>query len=268
MSSPDYYEILQVSPKADPDVIRAAYRRLIAKYHPDVNKSPDAEGQAKRISEAFSTLNDPARRAAYDAARAAEARSNIHMAGGDEEISIHHVVEEEIIELRTEDLEDESLAPPSASCDSLLEVTLEDAQVFPPLPDEFTTEEAKDAGQWIRVDARCQESGEPFLMWFRERADGDFEVAHTQLLPAGHGSTGSRRRTREIHGRVYLGRYKGCPVCGAKSFYKCNACRGIVCFSGDRETLVTCPNCRDQGYVTGYIKSIEGHKRGKKNLGI
>ena len=68
----DFYEILQVHPNAEPDVIRAAYRRLMAKYHPDQNKEPGAEKRAKRINEAFATLKDPERRAAYDTARATE----------------------------------------------------------------------------------------------------------------------------------------------------------------------------------------------------
>ena len=45
----DYYEILQVHPLAEQEVIAAAYRRLAMKYHPDRNKDPGAEGQAKEL---------------------------------------------------------------------------------------------------------------------------------------------------------------------------------------------------------------------------
>ena len=63
---PDYYSILQVSPNAESAVIEAAYRRLAWKYHPDVNKSPDASERMKVINEAYEVLGDPMRRAQYD----------------------------------------------------------------------------------------------------------------------------------------------------------------------------------------------------------
>ncbi|MCL0069428.1 DnaJ domain-containing protein [Dehalococcoidia bacterium] len=69
MASPDYYAVLQVRPQADREVIGAAYRRLAAKYHPDVNPSPDAADKMKQLNEAYEVLSDPARRAAYDRSR-------------------------------------------------------------------------------------------------------------------------------------------------------------------------------------------------------
>lgn len=66
----DYYAILQVHPSAEPEVIEAAYRRLAAKYHPDVNPSPDATARMQAINEAHRVLSDPSLRAAYDARRA------------------------------------------------------------------------------------------------------------------------------------------------------------------------------------------------------
>lgn len=62
----DYYKILQVSTEAEHDVIEAAYKRLSAKYHPDVNRSPDAEERMKLINEAYSVLRDRNSRADYD----------------------------------------------------------------------------------------------------------------------------------------------------------------------------------------------------------
>lgn len=69
MASPDYYAVLQVHPQADREVIGAAYRRLAAKYHPDVNPSPDAADKMKQLNEAYEVLSDPARRAVYDRSR-------------------------------------------------------------------------------------------------------------------------------------------------------------------------------------------------------
>ncbi len=62
----DYYEILGVSRNAGQDEIRRAYRSLARQYHPDVNKSPDAEARFKEINEAYQVLGDPEKRAAYD----------------------------------------------------------------------------------------------------------------------------------------------------------------------------------------------------------
>jgi len=65
----DYYAILQVDPRAEPEVIEAAYRRLSRKYHPDVNGRPGAGQRMAELNEAFEVLSDPGRRAAYDLRR-------------------------------------------------------------------------------------------------------------------------------------------------------------------------------------------------------
>lgn len=65
----DYYGILQVHPRAEKEVIDAAYRKLAGKYHPDVNRSPDAAEKMKQINIAYEVLSDPVRRAEHDAAR-------------------------------------------------------------------------------------------------------------------------------------------------------------------------------------------------------
>jgi len=63
----DYYEVLGVAGEADPRVIKHAFRQLALKYHPDRNKEPGAEERFKEIAEAYAVLNDPQKRAAYDA---------------------------------------------------------------------------------------------------------------------------------------------------------------------------------------------------------
>jgi hypothetical protein len=61
-----YYQVLQVDPLADHDVIEAAFRRLALKFHPDRSTAPDAATRMREILEAKSVLLDPARRARYD----------------------------------------------------------------------------------------------------------------------------------------------------------------------------------------------------------
>lgn len=59
------YQILQVDPNAHPTIIRYAYRFLAGLYHPDNAESGNPE-QFRVVSEAFKTLSDPGKRAAYD----------------------------------------------------------------------------------------------------------------------------------------------------------------------------------------------------------
>ena len=66
MKYKDYYAILGVKRDATADDIKTAYRRLARKYHPDVSKEKDAEEKFKEMAEAYETLKDPEKRAAYD----------------------------------------------------------------------------------------------------------------------------------------------------------------------------------------------------------
>ena len=62
----DYYEVLGIAKGASEDEIKKAYRKLAKKYHPDVNKAPDAEEKFKEINEAYEVLSDPQKRQTYD----------------------------------------------------------------------------------------------------------------------------------------------------------------------------------------------------------
>lgn len=66
MKYKDYYEILGVDRNADEAKIKSAYRKAARKYHPDVNKSPDAVEKFKDINEAYEVLSDKNKRARYD----------------------------------------------------------------------------------------------------------------------------------------------------------------------------------------------------------
>jgi len=62
----DYYEVLGVLKSSSADDIKKAYRKLARQYHPDVNKSHDAEAKFKELNEAYEVLSDDDKRAAYD----------------------------------------------------------------------------------------------------------------------------------------------------------------------------------------------------------
>jgi len=83
----NHYEVLGVARDASPEMVKARFRELARRYHPDVASAPDAEDRFRAVNAAYQVLSDPRRRAAYDAelqlaaararraARVAESRS-------------------------------------------------------------------------------------------------------------------------------------------------------------------------------------------------
>jgi molecular chaperone DnaJ len=66
MTERDYYEILGVPRNASEGELKAAFRKLARKYHPDVSTEPDSEERFKEVNEAYAILSDVEKRAAYD----------------------------------------------------------------------------------------------------------------------------------------------------------------------------------------------------------
>jgi curved DNA-binding protein len=61
----DYYEVLQISPNAEPDTIHRIYRLLAQRFHPDNAETGNAD-RFQQIHEAYSVLSNPESRARYD----------------------------------------------------------------------------------------------------------------------------------------------------------------------------------------------------------
>src|SRR5215472_17051802 len=64
-SAVNYYDLLQISPQAEPETIERVYRLLAARYHPDNQETGDAE-RFRLIQEACEVLRNPARHKEYD----------------------------------------------------------------------------------------------------------------------------------------------------------------------------------------------------------
>jgi DnaJ-class molecular chaperone len=71
----DYYKILGVDREADDEIIKAVYRKLALRYHPDVAPSASDAQRFLKIQEAYDVLSDPEKRRAYDASLAAKRRA-------------------------------------------------------------------------------------------------------------------------------------------------------------------------------------------------
>ena len=83
MQTVNYYDVLGVSPAADDFVIKAAYKALAQRYHPDkfhgnAKDAIDAEAKMRQLNEAYQVLSDPAKRRDYDVHFQQSAQQNQH----------------------------------------------------------------------------------------------------------------------------------------------------------------------------------------------
>src|SRR6476620_2386444 len=63
---PNWYQVLQLDPAADADIVSTVYRRLALRYHPDRDPSQEAQMRMRELNQAYAVLKDPVLRARYD----------------------------------------------------------------------------------------------------------------------------------------------------------------------------------------------------------
>lgn len=81
MAKKTFYDVLQVSPSADTEIIKAAYNSLIQRFYPDGSPGDPNDDFLKALNKAYEVLSDPAKRAGYDAALSATGDVDMGQAG-------------------------------------------------------------------------------------------------------------------------------------------------------------------------------------------
>lgn len=184
----DYYEVLQVNPKAAPETIHRIYRLLAQQFHPD-NRETGDEGQFRRIVEAYRVLSDPEQRAAYDLSHAAmlQARWRVFQSpeaalGPEAEKRRRHGVLRALYAKRQQD--------PHAPGVSIFE--LEDLLGIPRDHLEFTLWYLKERGLLVRGDNnrfQITAAGVDYAEQIEERDNRRMRHDGGHLLPAGRSRT-------------------------------------------------------------------------------
>ncbi len=98
---PDFYEVLQISPNADPDTIHRIYRLLAQRFHPDNQETGDP-ARFRQITEAYHVLSDPEQRASFDVRHQAVRQERIkvvnHAARANTDFEIEQLVRLTVLE--------------------------------------------------------------------------------------------------------------------------------------------------------------------------
>lgn len=85
----DYYNVLDIDKNATQDEIKRAYRQKSMKYHPDRNKTPEAQGEMEKINAAYEILSDDTKRRFYDMEKSLGFGNQMFSAGSATEMPIN-----------------------------------------------------------------------------------------------------------------------------------------------------------------------------------
>lgn len=100
--TPDYYELLQISPNAEPETVQRVYRLLAQRYHPDNGQTGDHQ-RFRELVAAYEVLTDPVRRAQYDVMHAEARKLRFHAVSGphraDNPIEVEQLVRITVLEV-------------------------------------------------------------------------------------------------------------------------------------------------------------------------
>jgi len=234
-STRDYYEILGVSRNATQDEIKNAYRKLALQYHPDRNKSPDAEGKFKEMSEAYAVLSDQEKRKQYDTT----GREGVYQKYGQEDI------------FRGADFSEifSDMGPGFGGVDDLFGQLFGRARESPRQGADLT----------YRLQLRLED--------VVSDSTREIEIPRTEVCEACKGSgaaPGTSRRTcnqcngsgqaQRVQGRGFarMMRAEPCPRCGGRGYLidsPCRECRGSGTTRKLRRIRVVIPAGVDDGHT-------------------
>ncbi len=226
MTERDYYEILGVPRNASEDELKSAFRRLARQYHPDVNKSPDAEERFKEINEAYAVLSDPEKRAAYDRF----GHAGVQAAGGVPDFSFDFAdfadIFEEFFGFGRTTPRTRNIPRRGADLQYRLELTFEEAIFGAEKEIEITRDE---------VCSTCHGSG-----------------AEPGSSPVRCSTCGGRGEVRQVRQSLFgsMVQVTTCPACGGKGEVigtPCHTCNGRGLERRTRRKVVAVPAGVDNG---------------------
>ncbi len=111
---------------------------------------------------------------------------------------------------------------------------------------------AEGTANWVDIPAVCSQTGDVFIVRFRQVEPGRFAYAGAEQRrgPEDESAAGAGRN---VKAEFDLSDYPGCPVCGAPGLVMCSGCGTVSCGASVRQTkeelVMTCPNCHRDGEV-------------------
>ena len=247
----DFYELLGVSRTAGDAEIKKAYRRMAMEFHPDRNRSPDAEHKFKEIAEAYDVLSDPEKRTLYD--RYGEAGLKSGLGGG-----FHHVNLAEALQIFMRDFGGlGGLGGLEALFGGAMQPTEarrgQDVRVSVKLSLQDVASGAKRVVK-LKTLLRCEAC----------EGSGGAKGTRPSTCSTCGGSGEVRRATRSVFGQFVS--VSACPSCNGEGMIitnPCEVCRGDGRVRGERSIPVEIPpGVSSNNYITLRGQGAAGPRNG------